>query len=216
MTGHVRYEMTMFRWAMARLGVVRPPLAAGLTFADGLPVPNLEPIELWHPDADLAKEALHIHTRGLVHFFRNPKYTGEDKDDVFARHYIDDWDEVADGGGNLEWIDDNLRIFINKRVAHVTAHRYRVDKSHDEIPLTTVLGHMFAVLGRFHDRLDDDEVRHLIYGPDYNRRLDQAVSDAAIAAPPTPEARTPKAEAERSPGGTAFPRGSIADPRTCR
>lgn len=96
--------------------------------------------------ANALKESLLIHARCLMAFF-NSQPT---KDDVVAKDYLPDWDPVVDGGPELQWLNDNLDRYINKRVAHITAYRLRVPQEQHFV--RDVQARIQAIVERFNER----------------------------------------------------------------
>jgi len=99
-------------------------------------------------ESNLQKEAMLIHARCLMDFF----LCDQRKDDVVASMYVPDWDPTVDGGTSLAWLDSNLGMFIDKRVAHITAYRQRCEKVGE--PVIEVLKRMRPLLGRFLKKVD--------------------------------------------------------------
>ncbi len=98
-------------------------------------------------------ESMLIHARCLVDFFKNrPR-----KDDVVASHYVPDWSAEQDGGEALAWLEENLGRFIDKRVAHLTAHRRRIDKGAESHFTDDVLRNIAIVVDTFKNRLDPSQ-----------------------------------------------------------
>jgi hypothetical protein len=96
-------------------------------------------------------ESMLIHARCLVDFF----WCERKKDDVVASDYISNWSPKTDGGQELEWLEENLGRFIDKRVAHLTAYRCRVPKEKDAQLVDEVRLKMETLVRRFAERLDE-------------------------------------------------------------
>lgn len=106
-------------------------------------------------------ESMLIHARCLVDFFNNhPRL-----DDLVASHYVSDWSPEEDGGEALAWLEDNLGRFIDKRVAHLTAHRQRVPKQDEARFIGEVTLRVEIVLRVFRARLTPP-LRMAFFGDD--------------------------------------------------
>jgi hypothetical protein len=101
-------------------------------------------------EGNLHREAMLIHARCLMDFFLcDPK-----KDDVVASMYVLEWDPAADGREELAWLENNLVMYINKRVAHITAYRQRCENVGH--PVIDILWKMRLVISRFLKMVDLD------------------------------------------------------------
>jgi hypothetical protein len=129
----VSYEITMF-WHMARVAI---PSSTG-------------------PENDAFKVAMLIHARCLMDFFNVKPVL----DDVVASHFTL-WDPVEDGGDELAWLNENLVVLINKRVAHLTAYRQRVPKESHLVE--TVQQYVLNLVERFMGKVSP-EMRLLLRG----------------------------------------------------
>jgi hypothetical protein len=107
--------------------------------------------------------AMLIHARCLVDFF----LCDREKDDVIASDYLPDWSASKDGGPELAWLEEKLGVFIDKRVAHLTAYRRRVPKEDDAQLLADIVERVQKVVTRFRFRLaqSDSEYAGLFRGP---------------------------------------------------
>jgi hypothetical protein len=96
-------------------------------------------------DRNSQVEALLIHSRCLMDFFAcKPQ-----KDDVVATHYVPTWDPETDGGPELAWLEATLGTYVDKRVAHLTAYRQRVDRDTEAQLVTRVAQAMATIISRF-------------------------------------------------------------------
>jgi len=127
LTADLNYEIGM-TWYLARVAI---PGSSG-------------------PQQNALKESLLIHARCLMDFF-NCKPWG---DDVIASHYVPEWDPAQDGGPELAWLNAHLELFINKRVAHLTAYRQRVPK--ERYLIETVESHIQTLVERFLAKASED------------------------------------------------------------
>lgn len=129
----VAYEVRQFRYSAARSSELSADLARLAM------------------ERNAHVESMLIHARCLVDFFRcMPR-----KDDVVATHYIADWSPEKDGGDALAWLEEQLGVFIDKRVAHLTCHRCRVDKKSESNFTEDVVRNVEQVVGVFRERLPD-------------------------------------------------------------
>lgn len=140
--GDIVYEVNQFKFSAARSSEIATKLGR------------------LHMERNAHVESMLVHARCLMDFFNcnNPR-----KDDVVAERYIPDWSAKVDGGEALAWLETNLGQFIDKRVAHLTAHRQRVDKTLEAHFTDDVITNMDAVVRTFRDRLDPD-LRRQFFG----------------------------------------------------
>lgn len=117
-------------------------------------------IDLLNRERNAHIESMLIHARCLVDFFNDTPR----KDDVVVSMYIPDWSPESDGGEDLAWLEDNLGRFIDKRVAHLTAHRQRVVKEDEARFTAEVVVRINAVIATFRSRLDPER-RAQFFGP---------------------------------------------------
>jgi hypothetical protein len=96
-------------------------------------------------------EVLHLHLRNLIEFFAGrPR-----KDDVVAQHYVEDW-TIESGGPELAWLLQRKRM-LDKRLAHITAHRQRVSKDDDAEQIEDFRTNINAVYFRFCGLLTEEQ-----------------------------------------------------------
>ena len=81
---------------------------------------------------------------------------------MVATHYCPDWDPRTDGGPELAWLNEYLQVFINQRVAHITAYRQRIPKK--PYFVSTVQRHNQNLVQRFLAKVPPD-VRQRIERP---------------------------------------------------
>lgn len=118
-------------------------------------------IDLLNRERNAHIESMLIHARCLVDFFNDKPR----KDDVVVSMYIPDWSPESDGGEDLAWLEDNLGRFIDKRVAHLTAHRQRVAKGDEARFTAEVVARVNAVIETFRSRLDPKRRVQFFGGP---------------------------------------------------
>jgi hypothetical protein len=112
---------------------------------------------------DLFVVSLNVFGRSLLEFFDDPKRNAH-ADDVHAVHYVPDWNAARDGADSLVMLKALFLPGVNKRFAHITAHRVRSDPSTDAWPVAEIYWSLACLMQRFVDRLSTDRrlwfVRH--------------------------------------------------------
>ena len=136
---HIYYELSMMhaaKTALQRIPTMRSPEQNALRNA-------------W-------VESFLVHARSLMDFLGDPiRAIG---DDVVAAHYVSEWTK-NDAEPELTRLAARLRSHVNKRVAHVTAYRVRVEPAGDpeEPDLGLALADFDAIWIRFTDRLSAEQ-----------------------------------------------------------
>ena len=88
-------------------------------------------------------EVFLLHLRNLIDFYVSKPM----KDDVVAHHYAPGW-TVELGGESLVWLVE-LAPVLNKRVAHITAYRRRVDSDVDAKLVSDIRSRLIDVYRRW-------------------------------------------------------------------
>jgi hypothetical protein len=107
--------------------------------------------------------SLNVFGRSLVEFFDDPKPNAH-PDDVHAVDYVADWTGEGDGAAGLLLLKQLFLPGVNKRLAHITAHRVRSDPANDAWQVAEIYWSIACLMQRFVDRLPPD--RRLCFARD--------------------------------------------------
>lgn len=106
---------------------------------------------------DLAVTQLNVHARNLSEFFTGP-YENSRPDDVFAYHYAPLWDGERHGA-DVRLLRLSLLPGVNKRTAHISARRVRVDAGNDAVQIAEIYWSLAWTMQRFLDMLEPERRR---------------------------------------------------------